>query len=842
MKRFNVCFLVTGMLLLAFLSSCQPRKKAIDISNGKWTFHDAGSDKVLKATVPGCVHTDLLNNGEIPDPYYRTNEDSLQWIGKKDWVYETEFTVNPDILKMDNVEMVFKGLDTYADVYLNDVNIINTDNFFREWRHGIKPLLNKGKNKLKIKFTSPVKIDSILAAQAKIKLPYDYAYTRKPAYHFGWDWGPVFVTQGVWQPVLIEGWNNARFSNMRIYQESLTEKEAKIILMFEVESDIDDYVTISAVCENTGEHQSNSFYFHKGKNKAGLFFTIKNPELWWPNGLGDHPLYGFKAEMKKDYQTIDTISDRTGLRTVELVQEPDKWGKSFYFKVNGVPVFMKGANYIPMDMFVDRPTDEDYKRMIKNVVDANMNMLRVWGGGFYEKDIFYDLCDENGILVWQDFMFACDMYPGDKHFTDNVKKEAEYQVKRLRNHPSLAMWCGNNEIFEGWHHWGWTKAYNKKDSATVWNNYLKIFEKILPDVVHMNDPQRFYWPSSPLTNWGEVANTEGDLHYWGVWHGQYPFEYFTKPEHIGRFVSEYGFQSLPDMSTIKKFTLPEDRHIDSEVMKAHQKHRIGYPVIDKYFKWYYNKPKDFESYVYLSQVMQAYGIGMGIEAHRRARPMCMGTLYWQLDDVWPVASWSSVDYYGKWKALHYKVKELYKPVLVSPFEEDGKLNVYIVSDKKEDTEAVLTVELYDFNGKLINKYGKSLTIPANSSKVYFTENIKSLPNNHTVNDLVMVAKVITPEKTLAENEFFFVKPKDLALKKPNIKLKTEKNETGYKLTVTTDTFAKDVYLSTENGEGFFTKNYFDIIPGIPVVLNLETDSTYDDVAKVIKVMSLVDSY
>jgi beta-mannosidase len=827
--------------IILLFSSCEKQNKTIDISKSDWFFHQQGTDKKLKAKLPGCVQTDLLANGEIEDPYYRTNEENLQWIGEKDWTYETAFSVDPALLKSKNVDIVFKGLDTYATVYLNDVNILNTDNYFREWRKNIKPILNKGKNKLKIKFTSPLKIEKYLKEHSKIPLQYDYAYTRKPAYHYGWDWGPVFITQGIWQPVKFEAWDKARFKNLWIYVQKLDKDAAELVLLYRIEASEATKVTINAECTNTGETKSNTFYLKKGDNKAGLFFTIENPKLWWPNGMGEQFLYSFKSSMKINFQTVDTISQSTGLRTIKLIQEPDSLGKSFYFEVNGKPVYIKGANYIPQDMFVNRPDANNYKQLIKSVKEANMNMLRVWGGGFYEKDIFYELCDKNGIMVWQDFMFACAMYPGNNKFLDNVKKEADYQITRLRNHPSIALWCGNNEIYEAWNNWGWPKQYNKKDSAIVWNNYKKIFEEILPDAVRNND-NRDYWPSSPLTNWGEKANTQGDTHYWGVWHGQKTFEEMKKPEHIGRFVSEFGFQSLPEYNSVKKFTEPQDRNINSKVMLLHQKHKIGYPIIDKYMDWYFKKPKDFKAYIYVSQVMQSFGMDMGIEAQRRAKPMCIGTLYWQLNDCYPVASWSSIDYYGKWKALHYKVKDIYKPVLVSPVKENGKINVYVISDKQKPIKALLLIELYDFNGKLLNKYDKVITIPENSSKIYFTEDIKSIVNMHSENDVILITKLLTPETTISENNFLFVYPKDLKLKKPNITFDYKKVDVGYKLIFTTNTFAKNVYLSSVSDSGFFTDNYFDLLPGLPVTITFKTNRKFDDIKKEITIYSLIDSY
>ena len=844
MKKTILTFPLIILIFALGITSCNntKEKKMVDLSKAEWTFHEKGSDKTLLAKVPGCVQMDLLVNGEIPDPYYRTNEDSLQWIGEKDWVYRTEFSVEPEILERENLELVFKGLDTYADVYLNNAPMLKADNFFREWRVNAKPLLKEGKNTLEIRFTSPVGIDKEKKEKSKIPLEYENVYTRKPAYHFGWDWGPIYITQGIWQPVLLEGWNNARLRNLWIYQDNLTDEKADLTLLFEVEADKDMEVEISAVCENTGQRKQNTFRLQKGTNKAGLFFTIDNPKRWWTNGLGESYLYTFKAELKIGGKTVDTITERTGLRTIKLVQKPDSLGKSFYFEVNGVPVFMKGANYIPQDMFLNRPTVETYKRTIKNAVDANMNMLRVWGGGFYEKDIFYDLCDENGLLVWQDFMYACAMYPGDEHFLNNVKEEAIQQVKRLRNHPSVALWCGNNENYIGWRDWGWTRQYSKEDSARVWHDYEKLFENILPEVIRKYDPERFYWPSSPLLGWGYPVNSEGDVHYWGIWHGQEPFEAFKKPENIGRFMSEYGFQSLPEMSSVKKLTLPEDWDIHSKVMLTHQKHRIGYPVIDKYMKWYYRFPKDFQGYLYVSQVLQSFGIDMGIEAHRRAMHHCMGTLYWQLNDCYPVASWSSVDYYDKWKALHYRVRDIYKNILVSPVIEKGKLNVYVVSDELEPRTATLGLVLYDFNGKLLKENKKQIEITPGSSKIYFSESINQFTGGHSKNDVILVAKVIGDNEQLAENHFFFVYPKDLKLKKGKISFTSKKVENGYELTFTGDTFAKEVFLSTDDGKGFFTNNFFDLIPGQPVKTVFQIDEDIPDIAETVKVYSLVDSY
>ena len=419
---------------------------------------------------------------------------------------------------------------------------------------------------------------------------------------------------------------------------------------------------LKSVIQVNEVNHSEKITLQKGLNSYKTKLSVPDPKLWWPNGMGDQPLYQLDFQIESS-NSVDSQNVIFGIRQIELVQQKDSIGESFYFKINGKPFFAKGANYIPQDNFPSRVPDEKYIQTIQTALDANMNMLRVWGGGIYEKDIFYDLCDQKGILVWQDFMFACTMYPGDSAFIENVRQEAIYQVKRLRNHPSIALWCGNNEVDEGWHNWGWQKAlnYSASDSTEVWNNYLKIFEKILPEAVSLYSPYTPYIPSSPQNGWGRKESlTHGDAHYWGVWWGAEPFEIYE--EKVGRFMSEYGFQGFPDLKTLDSCLLPEDRNLLSPALLNHQKHPRGMELIRTYMELEYKVPDEFEDYAYVSQLVQAYGIKKAIEAHRRAMPRCMGTLYWQLNDCWPVISWSSVDYYNRWKALHYFVRQAYQDV------------------------------------------------------------------------------------------------------------------------------------------------------------------------------------
>ena len=588
----------------------------INLCNEKWDFSLAGQNKFFPAAIPGSVHTDLIKNGQIQDPYYRDNETRLQWIGEQDWEYRTSFTVGDDILSFQNIELQFDGLDTYAAVFLNDQNILNANNFFRTWKVDCKRYLKNGTNQLRIEFTSSVKVNKMLQQTAKIPLFDDNVYTRKPAYHYGWDWGPVYITQGIWRPVYLNAWNDVRINNLHIQQELVTREKAMLKVIVETESSATEQAEIILKCTETGKELSKIVQLKPGSQLSEFSMDIKKPKLWWTKQLGAQDFYHFTASVSIKNQKLSELTQRTGLRSVKLIQNPDSLGKSFHFELNGVPVFMKGANYIPQDMFLNRITEKDYLGVIKQTTDANMNMLRVWGGGFFEHDIFYNLCDENGILVWQDFMFACSMYPGDSVFLDNVKNELIDNIKRLRNHPSIALWCGNNENYIGWKDWRWKNKFKAEDTTQVWADYEAVFHKLMPEVLNTFDPGSNYWPSSPKYGWGYPVNMDGDSHYWGIWHAQEPFEELAKPIHIPRFMSEFGFQSCPDFNSVKKYTLPEDWSITSPVMKLHQKHRVGYPVIDKYMDWYYKKPKDFNAYLYVSQILQARGMGYGIEIHR----------------------------------------------------------------------------------------------------------------------------------------------------------------------------------------------------------------------------------
>ncbi|MCU0645834.1 MAG: glycoside hydrolase family 2 protein, partial [bacterium] len=705
--------------------------------NDNWQFHQVGNDEWLPAEIPGTVHTDLFKNNKIGDPFYRSNERDQQWIDKVDWEYKATFQLDENLLSKENIRLVFKGLDTYADVYLNDEKLLSANNMFREWTADCRRLLKPGANELRIYFHSPIKIDLPKLENLGYQLPAvnDQSengglgdkkisvFARKAGYHYGWDWGPRFVTSGIWRSIYLQAWDKARIENIQIVQKSVSQKTAAISAVFEIESTADYSALLLTHLEKIKAEKP--IKLTRGMNNVVVDFEIENPQLWWCNGIGEPHLYTLLAQLKIGDSIYDEQTTQFGIRTLKVVQQKDDVGTSFYFELNGVPVFAKGANYIPNDNFLPRVTNERYEQVIKSAADANMNMLRVWGGGIYENDIFYDLCDRYGIMIWHDFMFACSMYPGDEAFLENVKAEAIQTVKRLRNHPCLALWCGNNEIDVAWSQdtpggWGWKERFSEDIRKKLWNDYENIFHRLLPQIVAEFDPKIFYWPSSPLADWNKRASyesTSGDIHYWGVWHGREPFENFQLK--IGRFMSEYGFQSFPELKTIKSYTLPEDWDIDSEVMAAHQRSGIGNRRIKEYMDMYYRDPKDFESLLYVGQVLQAEGIKSAIEAHRRKMPYCMGSLYWQLNDCWPVASWSSTDYYGRWKALHYFARRAYEEILISPILKNDVLQIFIVSDQLQSVKAQLKLKMMDFAGRIIWQKELPLEIAANSSQSYF---------------------------------------------------------------------------------------------------------------------------
>jgi beta-mannosidase len=823
------------------------RMLKVAIATG-WQFHEIGKDDWHSATVPGCVHTDLLNNKLIDDPFYRDNEQKQQWIGKTDWEYQNTFSVRPEVLQRTNINLIFEGLDTYANVYLNGELLLAADNMFRTWRVDCKQLLRPGLNTLLIRFRSPINEVLPLMAKLDYQLPAGNdqgektsPHTRKAPYQFGWDWGPRFVTSGIWRPVSLEAWDSARVEGLHLLPKKVTAAAAS--MSAEVEVVAEKSGTATVVFDNVSDKVNvarREVNLAPGVNHISFPFVIARPRLWWPNGLGAQPLYEFKAKLLIDGQVVDEVTARTGLRSVELRRNRDASGKSFTFVINGVPIFAKGANWIPADSFPTRISKAKYRQLLESARDANMNMLRVWGGGIYERDDFYELCDELGILIWQDFMFGCSLYPGDGPFLDNVRQEAIDNVKRLRNHPSIVIWVGNNEIESGWFHWGW----KEKLPAKLWDDYLKIFYKLLPEVCGSLDPSRPYWPSSPSSNLEDDNESArmGDSHYWQVWHASLPFSEYAKQ--FPRFMSEYGFQSFPEIETVNTYTLPEDRDIQSPVMLAHQRHPRGNQLVREYMLREYSEPKDFESFLYVSQVLQAEGIKLGAEHLRRIKPHNMGSLFWQLNDCWPVASWSSIDYTGRWKALQYYARRFYDDVLVSPLQDNGNIYAFVVSDRLGPAAAVLKLTLIDFDGNNLWSEQRDIHLAPLSSGSYATIPVKTLLAGKDPRGVFLLAEVLVDGKLVSSNKYFFEPFKNLALSRPQIQTEIVAIRGGFKIGLSSDKLARSVYLTSPEFAGVFADNYFDVVPDrkVEVIFRPKVAVRLNDFRNQLKIRSLKDAF
>ena len=807
-----------------------------------WKFRQARLTNWYPATVPGVVHTDLLQNKIIEDPFFRLNERGLQWIDKEDWVYETCFTLAADMMRKENMELVFEGLDTYADVYLNDECILKADNMFRRWSIPVRQYIREENNILKVYFHSPVKID----VPKWDALPYQYPasndqsengglfnkkisiFARKAGYHYGWDWGPRLVTSGIWRPVYIRAWSDLRINDVFIEQKEVGAGRAVIAGHVELDADKDmNGVLVTITDEVTGrvlgEWQAD---LKRGTNRVTVDFVLHKPKLWWSNGLGEPFLYRFRTDIIAGGELLDSKTERVGIRSLKVVHQPDKDGHTFYIELNGRPVFAKGANYIPSDNFLPRVTPENYKRTILDAAGVNMNMLRVWGGGIYENDVFYDLCDEYGIMIWQDFMFACSMYPAEGALLNNIHQEAVDNVKRLRNHACIALWCGNNECQDAWLGWGWKceiERQNKEYADKIWAQYRQQYHVTLPGVVREYAPGTFYWPSSPFAFEGEMSGTtDGDRHYWSVWHGKAPISDYDSEK--SRFFSEYGFQSFPEFESVKRYApYPEDWDIRSEVMMSHQRggdHANG--LIETYLLNEYKKPRDFRAFLYMNHVLQGDAIKTAIESHRRQMPYNMGTLFWQHNDCWPVASWASRDYYGRWKAQHYYVRKAYDDILISSVVEGDDLIVYAVSDRLENTSGRLQLQVCQFDGTVVHHWGKSVGISGNDSRVCFSAPLAKLLEGANRGTVYVRVDYTDKSGRVYHNNYCLGKQKDMDYPKVDLQTEVRSIEGGYEVTVSADKFARAVCLSVADNESVYSDNYFDVQPKSSVQVQVRT--------------------
>ena len=764
MKRIALFFAV-----FIALASCTNRNYVFEqyLDRG-WTLASDTLDTLRHFTVPSVVQQTLFNARYIPDPYSGTVEDELLWISDHPWTYTTHFNVKSNMLGQDVVELVFEGIDTYASVTLNGEKLFDANNQFRTWKADVKQFLKAKDNVLVVSFPRYDSLQQALYDQQRPRLPEKYAVTRKAPYQHGWDWAPKYKNVGIWKPVKLFGWSDARLENAYIVSKEVSEEKAVLTLHIDVESTASGEM-VAEIKTNGELFQSFPFQMEKGDQHKLFDFIVDNPCLWWPNEMGEQSLYDFEVVLKDKDKLLDSKMVRTGIKTVQLVQELDEVGSSFYFKVNGEPFYAKGANYVPEEMIETWIDHNNTLKLLHLAKDAHFNMLRVWGGGIYPSDDFFNICDSLGILVWEDFMYAGTMYPYDEAFLDNAKMEALDQVKRLASHPSLALWCGGNEISEGYYNWGWQQSlgWSAEDDQAIKAGYDRLFEQILPMVVDLYDGTRPYWPSSPSKGWGRPESlTQGDVHYWGVWWGEQPYEAYR--EKVGRFNSEYGYQSYPDINTLKaaagdnaEFKALCDYEGDdlysmikkNAFLAAHQKHVRGTRQINDFIERYFPKAHTFEEYVNLSQRSQAYGMEIAIEAHRTAKPYNMGTLFWQLNDAWPVTSWSAIDYNGNPKVFYDQLKTLYAPVLLSFDRNDNQ--VFVTSDMLRGIDGMLLVSVKDFDGQTLFEQTVKVEMGANKNRKYYVEGLSECLREVDHNKVYLKLELTEGERLLAERSCFF---------------------------------------------------------------------------------------
>jgi beta-mannosidase len=864
LRRKATAFMVCGFFQVLSPPLWAAATQSILLNKG-WEFRQSTNlqgvahSQWLPAKVPGDVPLDLIRNKLIPDPNYWGNEAALPWIGDATWEYRTIIPVHAELLSRSNIELVFDGLDTCAQVYLNGNLLLSSDNMFRTFRLNAKPSLKLGDNQLLVVFTAPAVGAARVAAkdkwQGEINVPAKQ-YIRKAAY----EWN----TSGIWQPVRLEAWDDARIADLHIRQLDVTAPSAHLLAELEVAAVVNTPATVTVNYEIAGKKAAatQDTELHPGINSVELPITIKNPALWYPSGYGGQPLYSFQADVAIGGVVQDRAAVRTGLRSVVLRRDADQWGQSFEFVVNGIPIFAKGADVVPLDKFPNATTVERTRAILQSIKDANMNMIRLWGGGYYETQAFYEICDELGIMVWQDFMFYNPWQPGDDPFKQDVAAEVTDQLKRLRNHPSIVLWCGNNEEENNF----------LQDSVNVtplarlqmWTDYLTVFSGIIPTLVARYEPATPYWPSSPSGDYAETksknywvledgddvgGNEEfGDTHDYtiGTSNDQMPRVPFSSEEdrHY-RFVSEYGFESFPDMRSIETFTPPQDRTKTSQtIMTDYAKGGNEYGTIHDYMLQYYGKPKDFTALVYASQVLQAEFTKLVAEHLRRDRPRTMGSLFWDLnEDHWRSVSFGSIDYYGRWKALQYYARRFYSPLLVSSHVQDGTLAVSVVSDKTAPVAASLRLRVMKFDGTVLSSQSRNITIAPLSSKVYME--VPTQPYTHAAAnpaEIVAAFDLTAGGKQVSSNLMYFVPLSAVHRPEAHIESRWTQAKGAYELHLSSQVLARSVYVSFGDTDAEVSDNYFDLLPGDPVTVTVSGKASLSQLEHSMKVMSLVDAF
>lgn len=820
--------------------------------NGTWQL-SAGhrSLESVDMQIPGTVLSGLLAAGKIKDPFYRTNEDATRALFWKDYVFTRTFDVDEELLAQQHIVLVCEGLDTLAEISINGTFLAKTDNMHRTWKFQAKKLLHPGKNEIQIVFRSVLRFIEDYPYEAHKKINYipcgsmkGNQLLRKAHSMFGWDWGPQTIDAGIFRDIYLQGYSHARIEDIRIHQQhaknvsvqtsiTLSESVPGQKLCVELSEDGADKPLQTKLCKTNAD------------GVAAVDFVIENPKLWWPNDYGDQPLYIVRTTLlDEDGTSLESITRRIGLRTLTISQEKDEWGNEFAFCVNGVKIFTRGGNYIPDDCLYTRITEKKLDYILESCRRAHFNCVRVWGGGYYPSDAFYDLCDEKGLIVWQDLMYACNVYDVTDAFAENCRQETYDNVRRLRHHASLGLWCGNNEIESAWDHWG----DFQKETPYLRADYIRLFEEVLPKAVQEADGETFYWHSSPSSG-GCFDNPDdanrGDTHYWDIWHGQKPFTDYRK--YFFRFCSEFGFQSFPCAKTVNSFTLEDDRNIFSRVMESHQKNDAANGKMLYYLSENLRYPKDLTHLLYASQVLQGMAIKYGVDHWRRNRGRCMGTLYWQINDDWPAPSWSSIDYFGRWKALHYMAQKFYAPHAVSMTLEDHRCHVYFSNESFETTEYSLTPSIRDLSGNVLETYETKGNSPAFSAIETAVVDICSWEDQK--DDVFLEAVIHTKDQKVLKDVETLVPYKYLNLKNPVISTEAEETNDAFILHISSDCFAPFVALDFDDADVIFSDNFFhltdktvqDIIVKKEDILQGHFENA-EDFRKRLQILSLGTSY
>lgn len=808
--------------------------------NGQWELAEAGNDRLCEVQVPGSVLSGLYGAGKIEDPFYRTNEDVTRELFRKDYEFSRTFVAAEDILKEEKIILVCEGLDTLADIYINGQKAGSADNMHRTWKLDVKEFLHSGENQIRIVFRSVFKYIEAYEYEDNKEIHYvpcggmkGNQLIRKAHCMFGWDWGPQTIDAGIFRDIYLEAYSHPRIEDVKITQvqgdnavdvcttvavsgDAVDKCQLRVTIQEDAESvcghrtGANDRKTEAHVCK-VGETVSVN------NNPAVLTSSIHNPKLWWPNGYGDQSLYKVQVELlDKDGTVLETITKRIGLRTLTISQEKDLWGKEFAFCVNGVKIFAMGGNYIPEDCIYSRITPEVQKYLLESCKRANFNCVRVWGGGYYPSDHFYDLCDEMGLIVWQDLMFACNVYDLTEEFEDNITKEITENVKRLRHHASLGLWCGNNEMESAWDHWPEVQSESKYLRA----DYIKMFEYVIPKAVRAADSETFFWQSSPSSGGcfdDPDDENRGDCHYWDVWHGQKPFTDYQK--HYFRFCSEFGFQSFPCLKTVESFTEEKDRNIFSRVMENHQKNPAANGKILYYLSENFRYPENFRKLLYVSQILQGMAMKYGVDHWRRHRGRCMGTLYWQINDNWPVASWASIDYFGRWKALHYMAKKFYGPQAVSMCMDGDIMQVYLANESMDAQSYQVAFYVKNMECEILEKLTGTGTVGVQESAPILAVDVSGWEDKKY--EIFLEAEVTLADGGVLCDVETLVPYKYLELDKPEITAEVEEQGDAFVIHLKSSCFSPFTAIGFTDADVTLEDNFFHMTDGEEMCVRLD---------------------